>query len=295
MAETLTFRGTLGTAGNRRTPVRVTAPTARDHQAEAPEIAPAGRGVSRTTGTQKAGWLRMRGRAGIFLEEAAALAGGPDAIGGDGAGGGVLHAGGVHGTYFLATCRASHGGGWRPDVRLTALEGADVPHQQRGQRERRDDRRRGEHRRACPSAAATGPTARTRAASPAVVNQSSEVTRESDAGGISRPSVVSHSVKPALTPIPASSSNAAIAAVEPAKPMMIGWHAARQEARRADEHRPLGAQPQRSDGADDRPDAEAGHDHGPARRRRRARGRRSRGRARARRAARSGGRRSARA
>ena len=36
-------------------------PAARDHQAGAPETA-AGRGVSRTTGTQKAGWLRMRGR-----------------------------------------------------------------------------------------------------------------------------------------------------------------------------------------------------------------------------------------
>src|SRR3954451_5526534 len=68
------------------------------YQAEAPEIAPAGRGVSRTTGTQKAGWLRWLGRAGIggLLEEAAGLAGGPDAIGGDGAGGGVLQAGGVH-------------------------------------------------------------------------------------------------------------------------------------------------------------------------------------------------------
>ena len=96
MAETLTFRRTPGTAENRRTRVRATAPVAR-YQAEAPETAPAGRGVSRTTGTQKAGWLRMCGRAGMLLEEAAALAGGPDAIGGDGAGRGGLDAGGVHG------------------------------------------------------------------------------------------------------------------------------------------------------------------------------------------------------
>jgi hypothetical protein len=41
--------------------------TRRHHQAEAPEIAPAGRGVSRTTGTQKAGWLRVRGRAGMIV------------------------------------------------------------------------------------------------------------------------------------------------------------------------------------------------------------------------------------
>ena len=65
MAETLTFRGTPGTAGNRRTPVRETAPAARDYQAEAPEAVAPGRGVSRTTGTQKAGWLRMRGREDI--------------------------------------------------------------------------------------------------------------------------------------------------------------------------------------------------------------------------------------
>ncbi len=78
-----------------------------------------------------------------------------------------------------------------------------------------------------PRAAATAATkANPSGIAPAVVNQSSEVTRESDPGGISRPSVVSHSVKPALTPIPASSSKPAIAAVEPAKPMMIGWQAA---------------------------------------------------------------------
>ena len=62
MGETLTFRGTPDTAGNRRTRVRETAPAARDYQAEAPEAVALGRGVSRTTGTQKAGWLRMRGR-----------------------------------------------------------------------------------------------------------------------------------------------------------------------------------------------------------------------------------------
>ncbi len=78
-----------------------------------------------------------------------------------------------------------------------------------------------------PSAAATPATAaKPSGIAPAVENQSSEVTRDSAPDGISRPSVVSQSVKPALTPIPASSSKAAIAPVEPAKPMMIGWQAA---------------------------------------------------------------------
>ena len=137
---------------------------------------------------------------------------------------------------------------------------------------------------------------RTRAASrPAVVNQSSEVTRESDPGGISRPSVVSHSVKPALTPIPASSSKPAIAAVEPAKPMMIGWQAA---ARKQIVQTSIGRSARRRSARIAPrivPIAEAGRRSRPSCRRRRARGRRSPGRARARTAARSGGRRSARA
>jgi hypothetical protein len=112
------------------------------HQAEAPEIAPAGRGVSRTTGTQKAGWLRVCGRAGIDLEEAA-LAGGPDAVGVDGAGGGVLQAGRVHGTYFpLLVLRVT----WRWQASGRS-----------GYRLRRSG---------CPAAAASPPPARRRSRSP---------------------------------------------------------------------------------------------------------------------------------
>jgi hypothetical protein len=61
---------------------------------------PAGRGVSRTTGTQYAGWVRMRGRTGMVLRlAAAALAGAAETIGVDGGGDGVLQEGRVHGRY----------------------------------------------------------------------------------------------------------------------------------------------------------------------------------------------------
>src|SRR4051794_41877876 len=60
-----------------------------DYQAEAPEIAPAGRGGSRTTGTQKAGGLGVRGGGGIGgpLMEGRGL-GGKGGRGGLGGGGG---------------------------------------------------------------------------------------------------------------------------------------------------------------------------------------------------------------
>jgi hypothetical protein len=60
---------------------------------------PVGRGVSRTTGTQKAGWARMRGRAGMVALDAAALARAAEKVGVDGLGDGVLHEGRVHATY----------------------------------------------------------------------------------------------------------------------------------------------------------------------------------------------------
>jgi hypothetical protein len=64
MAETLPARRRVSTAGNRHPAVRVPVRRPR-YQAELPEIAAAGRGVSRTKGTQKAGWARMRGRTGM--------------------------------------------------------------------------------------------------------------------------------------------------------------------------------------------------------------------------------------
>ena len=48
---------------------------------------------------------------------------------------------------------------------------------------------------------------------PVVVNQSSDVTRDSACGGISRPRLVSHSVNPMATAMPATSSSAAITTV----------------------------------------------------------------------------------
>jgi hypothetical protein len=51
MIETLPAGRGVGTAANRRPAVRVPVP-APSHQAELPETVPAGRGVSRTTGTQ---------------------------------------------------------------------------------------------------------------------------------------------------------------------------------------------------------------------------------------------------
>ena len=91
MAETLAAPRGVGTAGNRRPAVRVPVPP-RPHQAELPETAPVGRGVSRTTGTQKAGWARMRGRAGmVVLLAAAALAGAAQTVVVDGGGDRVLH------------------------------------------------------------------------------------------------------------------------------------------------------------------------------------------------------------
>jgi len=53
MGETLPARRGVDTAVYRRTAVRVPVPPR--YQAELPEIAAAGRGVSRTTGTQNAG------------------------------------------------------------------------------------------------------------------------------------------------------------------------------------------------------------------------------------------------
>ena len=62
------------------------------YQAELPETAPLGRGVSRTTGTQKAGWAKVRGRTGmVVLLGAAALTGAAQTVGVDGGRGGVLH------------------------------------------------------------------------------------------------------------------------------------------------------------------------------------------------------------
>jgi len=54
MDETLPARRGVDTAVNRRPAVRVPVPP-RAYQAELPETAPPRRGVSRTTGTQKAG------------------------------------------------------------------------------------------------------------------------------------------------------------------------------------------------------------------------------------------------
>ena len=64
MAGTLPGRRGVGTAGNRPPAVRVPVRRPR-YQAELPESAPPGRGVSRTTGTQNAGWARVRGRTGM--------------------------------------------------------------------------------------------------------------------------------------------------------------------------------------------------------------------------------------
>ena len=92
MEETLPARRGVGTAVKQASR-GAGARTAPRHQAELPETAPAGRGVSRTTGTQKAGWARMRGRTGMVvgLLGAAALAGAAQTVGVDGGRGGVLH------------------------------------------------------------------------------------------------------------------------------------------------------------------------------------------------------------
>jgi hypothetical protein len=91
MAETLPAPTGTGTAGSWRPAVRVPVPGPR-YQAELPETAAAGRGVSRTTGTQKAGWARVRGRAGLGgLLGAAALTGAAQTVGVNGSRGGVLH------------------------------------------------------------------------------------------------------------------------------------------------------------------------------------------------------------
>jgi len=66
MGETLPARRGVDAAVNRRPAVRVPVPP-RAYQAELPETAPEGRGVSRTTGTQKAGWAMMRGRTGMVV------------------------------------------------------------------------------------------------------------------------------------------------------------------------------------------------------------------------------------
>ena len=62
------------------------------------------------------------------------------------------------------------------------------------------------------------------------MNQSNEVTRESTCAGTSRPSVVSHSVKPNATQTPASTWKAAITSVLPAPAMIAGWQAAPMKA-----------------------------------------------------------------
>ena len=64
--------------------------------------------------------------------------------------------------------------------------------------------------------------------------------RDAGAGpppGCSRPSVVSHSVKPTATATPLSTWAAAMAAVEPASAMIAGWQAAQHEGEARGQHR----------------------------------------------------------